>query len=65
MPAGVFRQVVAAHEAPVAHVAGKLLLACVCSAVAGKLVRTGKLFVAAVPVTAEWLLTCKQRRTDN
>lgn len=61
MPAGVFGQVVAAHEAPVAHVADKLFLTGVRPTVAGKLIRTSKLFVAAVPVTAERLLTCRRR----
>lgn len=38
VPPGVFGQVVAAHEAAVAHVADKLLLAGVRPAMAGKLV---------------------------
>lgn len=62
MSPGVFGQVVAAHEAAVAHVAGKLLLTGVRPAVAGQLVGAGELFVTAVPVTAERLLTCGGRR---
>lgn len=58
MPPRVFGQVVAAHEAPVADVANKLLLAGMRPTVAGKLIRAGKLFVAALPVTAERLFTC-------
>lgn len=65
MPPGVFGQVVAAHEAPVAHVADELLLAGVRPAVAGKLVGAGELFVAALPVTAERLFTCRRRREDE
>lgn len=65
VPPGVFGQVVAAHEAAVAHVAHKLFLASVCPAVAGKLVGAGKLFIAAFPVTAEWLFTCGGRREDT
>lgn len=60
MPPRVFGQVVAAHEAPVAHVANKLLLAGVRPAVAGKLVGAGKFLVAALPVTAERLFTCSR-----
>lgn len=56
--AGVFGQVVAAHEAPLAHAAHKLLLARVRAAVAGQLVGAGELLVAAVPVAAERLLAC-------
>lgn len=59
--AGVFGQVVASHEAAVAHVAHKLLLAGVRPAVARKLIGTSKLFVAAVPVAAERLLACRGR----
>ena len=65
MAPGVFGQVVAAHEAPVAHSADELLLARVRSAVAGQLIGAGKLFVAAVPVTAERLLTCRRRKQDR
>lgn len=49
---------VAAHEAPVAHVADEFLLSGVRAAVAGKLIGAGKLFVAALPVAAERLFTC-------
>lgn len=59
--AGVFGEVVTAHEASVAHGADKLFLARVSSAMAGKLVRTGKLFIAAIPMTTERLLTCRGR----
>lgn len=59
--AGVFGQVVTAHEAPVTHGAYKLLLARVGAAVAGQLVGAGKLFLAALPVAAERLLTCRAR----
>lgn len=55
--ASMLGQVVAAHEAPIAHVTHKLLLAGVCSPVAGELVGAGKLLVAALPVAAEWFLT--------
>lgn len=65
VPPGVFGQVVAAHEAPVAHVADELLLTGVRSAVAGQLVRAGELFVAALPVTAERLFTCRGRKEDG
>lgn len=51
-------QVVTAHEAAIADGADKFLLASVCSAVSGKFVRPGKLFVTTVPVTAEWFFTC-------
>lgn len=61
MPPGVFRQVVAAHEAAVAHVAHELLLPGVRAAVAGELVGAGELLVAALPVTAERLLACGER----
>ena len=55
--AGVFRQVVAAHEAPLAHVAHKLLLSGVRPPVPGEFVGTCKLFVAALPVAAEGFFT--------
>lgn len=58
MPPGMFGQVVAAHEAPVAHLADKLLLTSVRPAVARKLIGAGKLFVTPLPVTAERLFTC-------
>lgn len=61
MPTGVFGQVVTTHEAAVAHIADKLFLTSVCPTVAGKLIRSGKPFVTAIPVTAEWLLTCRGR----
>lgn len=61
MPTGVFGQVVTTHEAAVAHIANKLFLTSVRPAVAGELIGSGKPFVAAVPVTAEWLLTCRGR----
>lgn len=63
VPPRMFGQVVAAHEAAVADVADELLLARVRPAVAGKLVRAGELLVAAFPVTAERLFTC--RRTER
>lgn len=61
MPTGVFGQVVTTHEAAVTHIADKLLLTSVCPAVAGELIGSGKPFIAAVPVTAERLLTCRGR----
>lgn len=61
MTPGVFGQVVATHEAAVADVADKLLLARVRSAVAGKLIGACKLFVAALPVAAERLLAWRGR----
>lgn len=57
MSASMLGQVVAAHEAPIAHVTHKLLLTGVCSPVAGELVGAGKLLVTALPVAAEWFLT--------
>lgn len=65
MPPGVFGQVVAAHEAPVAHVANEFLLAGVRAAVAGKLVGAGKLFVTALPVAAERLFTWRDEGGRN
>lgn len=62
--ASVFGQVVAAHEAPLAHHADKLLLSRVGAAMARQLVRAGKLLVAAVPVAAEGLLTCRGSGQD-
>lgn len=59
MATGVFGQVVAAHEAPLAHTTHELFLARVCSAVARQLIGTGKLLVAAIPVAAEGLLACR------
>lgn len=58
MTAGVFGQVVAAHEAPVAHGAHELLLSRVRPPVARQLVRASELLVTAVPAAAEGLLTC-------
>ena len=58
--AGVFRQVVAAHEAPLAHVAHKLLLAGVRPPVPGEFVGTRKFFVAALPVAAEGFFACRR-----
>lgn len=58
VPPGMFGQVVAAHEAPVAHSAHKLLLTSVRAAVARQLVGAGELLIAALPKTAERLLTC-------
>ena len=57
MTAGVFGQVVTAHEAAVADGAHKLLLAGVRPPVARQLVRAGKLLVAALPAAAEGLLS--------
>lgn len=62
MPSGVFGQVVTTHEAAVAHTTDKLFLTSVCPTVARELIGSGKPFVAAVPVTAERLLTCRGRR---
>lgn len=62
--AGVFGQVVTAHEAALAHAAHKLLLARVCPTVAGQLVGACKLLVAAVPVAAERLLACRGSGQD-
>lgn len=57
-------QVIAAGEALGAQGTGKPLLACVCPVVAGQLVRTGKLLVAARPVTGKGSLTwTKPKRT--
>lgn len=63
--AGVLRQVVAAHKAALAHGAGELLLPRVSSAVAGQFVRAGKLLVAAFPVAAERLFSCRTRKKHN
>lgn len=57
MTAGVFGQVVAAHEAPVAHRAHKLLLARVGPPVTRELVGARKLLIAALPTATEGLLT--------
>lgn len=54
---GMFRQVVAAHETPVAHCAHELLLPSVSSAVAREFIRTSKFLVAAIPAAAERLLS--------
>lgn len=61
VPSGMFGQVVAAHEASITHIANKLLLTSVRSAVAGKLIGARKLFVAALPVTTERLFTCRKK----
>lgn len=53
----MFGQMVTAHEAPLAHAARKLLLTGVRPAVTGKLIRTGKLFITAVPMATEGFLT--------
>lgn len=58
--AGVFGQVVAAHEAALTHTTHKLLFTGVSPAVAGELIRTGKLLLTAVPVTAEGFLTYEE-----
>lgn len=58
----VLGQVVAAHEAALAHSAGEPLLPRVRAAVAGQLVRAGKMPPAALPATAEWLLTWQQKK---
>ena len=55
--AGMFGQVVAAHEAPVTHRADKLLLSCVCPPVTRQLVGASKLLVTTFPAAAEGLLT--------
>lgn len=62
--AGMFGQMVTAHEAPLAHAAHKLLLTGVCPAVTGKLIRTGKLFITAVPMATEGFLTWKEESMD-
>lgn len=54
----MFGQVIAAHEAPLADAADKLLLPRVRPAVSRQLVGSGKLLIAAFPVTAERLLAC-------
>lgn len=59
---GVLGQVVAAHEAAVAHGAGKALLAGVCAAVPRQLVGAGEVALAALPVAAERLLACRGRQ---
>lgn len=58
--AGVFGQVVAAHEAAPTHTTHKLLFTGVSPAVAGELIRTGKLLLTAVPVTTEGFLTYEE-----
>lgn len=54
---GVLRQVVAAHETPVARWAHELLLPGVRPAVARELVRAGEFLTAASPAAAERLLS--------
>lgn len=49
MPAGVFDEVVAAHETLVAEWAQEAFLASVGTQVSGQLVRTGKLLFAVGP----------------
>lgn len=55
--AGVFGEVIAAHEASVAHGADELLLAGVGAPVTRELVRAGKPLVTPIPAAAERLLT--------
>jgi hypothetical protein len=56
--AGVLGQVVAAHEAAVAHGAGELLLPGVSAFVTGELVRACKPLVTLFPEADEGFLTC-------
>lgn len=62
MTASMLSKVVTAHEASVANRTDKLFLAGVCSPVTGEFIRSSKFFVAALPVTAEWLFTCSNRQ---
>ena len=57
MSPGVLGQVVAAHEAAVAHGAGELLLAGVGALVPGEFVRACKALIAVFPHADEWFLT--------
>lgn len=56
--AGVFSEVIATHEPPVAHGTHELLLPGVGAPVAGELVGAGEPLIASVPAAAEGLLTC-------
>lgn len=58
MTASMLSKVVTAHEASVTNRTDKLFLAGVCTPVTGEFIRSCKFFVAALPVTAEWLFTC-------
>lgn len=54
-------EVIAAHEAPLAHRAGELLLPRVRPAVPGEFVRASKPPLAALPAATERLFSCKAR----
>lgn len=58
MAAGVFGEVITAHEPAVAYRTDKFLLPGVRPPMTGQLVGAGEPLVAAVPATAEGLLTC-------
>lgn len=62
---GVFGEVVAAHEASVAHGADELLLAGVGAPVTRELVRAREPLVAPIPAAAERLLTCRGRTNEE
>lgn len=57
VPPGVLLQVVAPHEALVAHRTVEALLARVCAIVARELVRSGELLAAACPGALKGTLT--------
>lgn len=65
VPPGVFRQVVAPHEALVAQRAVEALLARVRAVVARQLVRPGELLAAVGPGTLEGALPCGNTHTHT
>lgn len=57
MAPGVFGEVIAAHETPVAHGAHKFLLAGVCTPMTGEFVGAGEPLITTVPAAAKRFLT--------
>lgn len=58
MTSGVFCEVIAAHEFPLAYRTHKLLFSCVGPPVTGQFIRACKSLIAAIPTAAEGLLSC-------
>lgn len=65
MTASMLSKVVTAHEASFTNRTDKLFLTSVCSPVTRELIRARKFFVTALPVTAEWLLACRNRHKQG
>lgn len=65
MAAGVFGEVITAHEPAVAYRTDKFLLPGVRPPMTGQLVGAGEPLVAAVPATAEGLLTWRRGASDH